>query len=293
MDIKQITYFAEVANHKSYSYAAKKLGVSQPALSASMKKLEQEFGIKLFYYTSKELMLTEMGKEFLANTRRILQDYNALVMSMEDITTKNIGRIKVGVPLMVGNYFGQVFSDFKNKYPKIEFQIVEDGAQSIADMVAAGDLDCAFVVSPISQTQFDIHDEIKDRYVIAVSFDNPVSANDSVDFSALRNEPFVCFNERYSAHRSFMQNCEDARFDPKIVAYSSQWDFMLALVENNQAICMLPRPVVENYPNKRIKYLEINKGVSEWVICLITKKEQYLPKSTRLFIEHVKKFNNH
>lgn len=293
MDIKQIAYFAEVANHRSYSYAAKKLGVTQPALSAAVKKLELEFGTKFFVYANKELQLTEMGKEFLLNSKRILQDYDALMMSMEDAAAKNVGQIKVGVPLMVGRYFGEVFSDFKKKYPKIEFKIVEDGAQSLAKMMAVGDLDCAFVVAPISQAEFDVHDEIRDRYVVAVSTASPLAKNDSIDFCALRDETFVCFGDRYSAQKSFLENCEEARFKPKIIARSSQCDFMLSLVENNQAVCMLPRPIVQSYRSQYIKCLEINRGASEWVIYLITKKEQYLPKSTRLFIQHVKSFNQH
>ncbi len=295
MDIKQITYFAEVANHKSYSYAAKKLGISQPALSAAIKKLEAEFGIVLFTYNNKTLALTEIGKEFLTNTRKILQDYKILMLGMEDITSKNIGKIKVGVPVMVGAiYFSEVFGNFRKQYPKIAFTIVEDGARSIAKMVEMGNLDCAFVVAPVSPVKFDIHEEIKDRYVIAVSKENPLSINDSISFETLRKEIFTCFDERYSLNHSLMQNCENAGFIPRVIAYSSQWDFMLSLVDNNQAICMLPRPVVENYQSKKIKSLEINSGISEWEVCLITRKDQYLSKATRLFIEYIKEFrNNH
>ncbi len=290
MDIKQITYFVEVANHKSYSLAANKLGITQPALSAAIKKLEQEFNVKLFSYNNKQLVLTEMGKEFLNNTRKLLQDYEALVIGMNDIVSSNIGKIKIGVPVVVSSvYFSSLFSTFKKKYPKIEFSIIEEGSLKLASMVEMGDIDCALVVEPIDLVKFDVHEELKSHYVIAMSKENPLSEKDEISFEKLRNEIFACFNNQYAVNKCLMDNCEKCGFTPNVIAYSSQWDFMMSLVLSNQAICMLPKPLVERYENKKVKLMEIVGGSNNWNVCLITKKGQYLSRSTRLFIDHVKR----
>ncbi|MDD3422061.1 MAG: LysR family transcriptional regulator [Bacilli bacterium] len=293
MDIKQIVYFTEVANHQNFSTAAKKLGVTQPALSAAIKKLETEFGSNLFSYENKQLKLTDVGRDFLTLSHKLINDYDALVLSMEELTAQQIGKIKVGVPLMVGRYFGKVFSDFKNSFPKIEIQVVEDTSMALATYVSNGDIDCSFVISPVSLAQFDIHDEVKDNYVLAVSTLNPLSKKDYVDFSDLKKETFVCFNDQFSATRRLMSNCDKAGFYPKIMVYSSQWDFMMTLVDSNQAVCMLPRPIVNAYHLSTIKGLPINEGDDDYTVSLITKKGRYLSKTTRLFIQHVKSFNQH
>ena len=89
MDIKQISYFVEVVNHGSYSLAAKKLKISQPALSTSIKKLEEELEARLFFYSNKKLFLTDIGREFYNNSRKLLITimFNCW---MQDLSSKDI-----------------------------------------------------------------------------------------------------------------------------------------------------------------------------------------------------------
>ncbi|MDD4584813.1 MAG: LysR substrate-binding domain-containing protein [Bacilli bacterium] len=292
MDIKQISYFVEVVNHGSYSLAAKKLKISQPALSTSIKKLEEELEARLFFYSNKKLFLTDIGREFYNNSRKLLIDYNALIVGMQDLSSKDIGTIKLGVPVVIGSvYMADIMGRFKQEYPKINFQIIEEGGDIVADMVDKGELDCAAVIMPTSKVKFDVHNTIPNKYVIVVHKDNPLAKYDKVTFEMLKNEVFTTLTKTYTTNHIFISNCEKAGFTPEILVYTSQWDFMATLVANNQCICMLPRPLMEKYRNPVLKLLDIEGSQNEWTIGLITKKGQYLSKATRLFIDYVKKYN--
>lgn len=292
MDIKQIKYFIEISNHKSYSIAAKNLGISQPALSSVVKKLEQEIGGSLFFYDSKKLMLTDIGEEFYHNATKLLSEYNVLMSEMNDIVSKDIGKIRIGCPLVVGStYVADVIGKFRKEYPKINFEIVEGGAEHLTNLLEEGKLDIAAAVMPVSQIKFDIHDILYDKFVIVVSKKHPLAAKESVRFSDLKDEVFTSFSNTYTSHHLFMNNCDKAGFKPKILVYSDQWDFMTTLISNNMCIAMLPYPIMKKHLLPSIKLLEIEDAFNEWNVSYITKKDHYTNKATKLFIDYLKEFN--
>lgn len=292
MDIKQIKYFIEISNNKSYSVAAKKLGISQPALSSVVRKLEKELGSPLFFYDSKKLSLTAVGFEFYQNASRMVIEYDKLMAEMNDITSKDIGKVKIGCPLVVGStYVADVIGKFRKDYPKINFEIVEGGADDITDLLDQGKLDIAAAIMPVSQIKFDIHDILYDNYVIAVSKQNPLATKDQVRFIELKDEMFTTFSEAYTTSRLFKNNCEKAGFKPKILVYSNQWDFMTTLVSNNLCVAMLPAPIMKKHQLPSIKLLKIEDAFDEWNVGYITKKGNYQSKATKLFIEYLKTYN--
>lgn len=292
MDIKQIKYFIEISNQKSYSAAAKKLGISQPALSSVVRKLEKEIGGQLFLFDNKKLSLTDIGQEFYQNASRMLSEYNTLMAEMNDITSKDIGKIRIGCPLVVGSTFvADAIGKFRKEYPKISFEIVEGGAEEITDLLDQGKLDISAAVMPVSQIKFDIHDVLYNRYVIAVSKMNPLAKKDTVRFIDLKDEMFTSFTEAYTTNKLFKNNCEKAGFKPKMLVNSNQWDFMATLVNNNLCVAMMPAPILEKHKIEGIKLLEIEDAFNEWNIAYITKKNHYLTKAAKLFIEYLKDYN--
>jgi DNA-binding transcriptional LysR family regulator len=292
MDIKQIKYFIEITNHKSYSLAAKKLGISQPALSSVVKKLEQEIGGSLFFYDNKKLSLTDIGEEFYQNAFKLVDEYNVLMSEMNDIVSKDIGKIRLGCPVVVGStYVADVVGKFRKDYPKINFEIVEAGAEILTSMLEEGKLDIAAAVMPVSQTKFEMHDVLFDRFVIVVSKNHPLANKESVRFSELKDEIFTSFTKAYTSHHLFMNNCDKAGFKPKILVYSDQWDFMTTLIANNLCIAMLPYPIMKKHLLPSLKLIEIEDAFNEWNVSYITKKNHYKSKATSLFIDYLKEYN--
>jgi DNA-binding transcriptional LysR family regulator len=292
MDIKQIKYFVEISNNKSYSIAAKNLGISQPALSSVVKKLEQEIGGALFHYDNKKLGLTDIGEEFYHNAIKLLTEYNALMSEMNDIVSKDIGRIRIGCPLVVGStYVADVIGKFRKDYPKINFEIVEGGAEKITNLLDEGKLDLAAAVMPVSQTKFDIHDILYDKFVIVVSSQHNLASRDKVRFAELKDEVFTSFTDTYKSNHLFMNNCDKAGFKPKILVYSDQWDFMTTLIANNLCIAMLPYPIMKKHLLPTLKLIEIEDAFNEWNVAYITKKDAYINKAAKLFITYLTEYN--
>ena len=105
MDIKQLYYFTAVAQAGSYSKAAESLAVSQPTLSVTVKKLEEELGVQLFYAFNREQHLTDEGLRLWTKAKQILDLYQETLDDMKTTNKNSSGKFTLGLsPLFGGDY---------------------------------------------------------------------------------------------------------------------------------------------------------------------------------------------
>src|SRR5690625_1473517 len=142
MDIRQLEYFYEVAKHLNFTKAAAHLHISQPSLSKTIKNLESELGGALFYRGPKQLELTDAGKAFLVNTKKVLEAFENLTSELNDVIELRKGEIKIGIPPIIGAaFFSRIIGKYKEKYPSIEMSLTEVGSKKIKHGVEEGTLD--------------------------------------------------------------------------------------------------------------------------------------------------------
>lgn len=289
MDIKQLSYFVQIAADESFSAAARKLFVSQPALSKAMKSLEQELSIKLFYSADRKTKLTEAGERFYKKAQKLLEDYRDLIETAAENIGGERGHITLGLPPIVGScLLTNLVARFYSQYPQIEFTLVEKGVNALQEDVMAGAIDMACVILPLYSNQFDEQPLTSDKNVLLVSESHPLADCTSVDFSELANETFVLFNEEFTLYRQILTACRESGFEPNIAVTSSQWDFLTELVRENQGISILPRPILQKYGTQGLKLININHRCSDWNVSLISKKGHYMTSACRKFMDYLK-----
>lgn len=128
MDIKQLYYFTAVAQAGSYSKAAESLAVSQPTLSVTVKKLEEELGVQLFYAFNREQHLTDEGLRLWTKAKQILDLYQETLDDMKTTNKNSSGKFTLGLsPLFGACFFGDLIPNFSMEYPNIEIKMIEDG----------------------------------------------------------------------------------------------------------------------------------------------------------------------
>src|SRR5690606_25520707 len=141
MDIRQVAYFVEVAKQKSFTKAAAALHISQPSLSKTIKKLEDELGTPLFYRARKGLELTDTKKVFLSNVQNLLDAFDNLTAQLDDVGELKKGEIKIGIPPIIGAaFFSTVISKYIELYPSIRISLNEVGSNKIQEEVSDGEL---------------------------------------------------------------------------------------------------------------------------------------------------------
>ena len=289
MEIKQLKYFLEIAQAGSFSRAAEKLSVSQPALSVAMKKLEEELGIQLFYTFDRRQKLTDEGSCLLTGAKRLLDVYQETIENVTAISRAEKCSFVFGLsPLFGFCFFGDLIPNFSRDFPNIQIHIIEDGANRIDDAVANGDVDLAVTLITDRTPSFDSCHFTTQRNVALLHKSHPLANAQTITVAELKNDAFAIFNQDFILNRQIMSACRVAGFQPKIALLSSQWDFMAELVSRNRAVSILPKPVLDKHPTPNVCCVPLTDSMKYWDIVLAWNKQKYMPKACRLFLEYVK-----
>lgn len=286
MDIRHLEYFSEVAKHLSFTKASQTLHVSQPSISKAIKNLEGELGVPLFYRSSKQLELTDAGKAVLMNAKKVLNAFKNLTLELTDLMELNSGEIRIGIPPIVGAaFFSKMISYFKEKYPLIKITLTEVGTKKIKQGVDDGSLDIGLICTlPAQGSNFEIINVIKDPLRLIVHSGHPLASKKTVNFSDLKNEPFILYRKDFTLYDLIIKECSKNDFQPNIVCESSQKDFLLGMVEGKMGVALLPSKICQNLNNKEISVLPFERSAVDLELGLIWKKEKYLSFAVREFI---------
>lgn len=284
-----MNYFVEIARQKSFTNASKNLYICQSALSKAIKTFESELDIILIDRTSKNFKLTPEGQLLYENGIIALKVINEQLTKLQDSISLEKGSIKVGVPPVISTiYFTATIQEFRNMYPNINLSVIEAGANTVKDKVEKGEIDIGVVILPFSSQDFNITSVFMSDNVVVVHKNHPLASKKEVSFSEIKDEPLIILNETYMLHDRIKALCAKAGFEPNIICSSSQWDFIAEMVALNQGITILPRPILSKFHSKNIRLLTIKDPEFPWNIALIVRKDKYVSKAIKLFIEFVK-----
>ena len=288
MEIKQLTYFIVLAEEGNYLRAANRLGISQPALSIAVKKLEEELGIQLFFSFGRRKELTDAGICLLENARNLVSMYQQTIDDVSHVNQKMHGVIRFGLPPLMGScFFGQIIPSFSEKYPNVKIDIVEQGAVTIDRMIHNGELDIALSLPTNRTAAFEVHPFTTQQIMVILSKDHPLANRKSLKIADLRDEKFVIFNENFILHERTMAACHSAGFFPKITLLTSQWDFMIDVVAKTQSISLLPKQIYEMSANPNITAVPLADGLKYWDVIVIRNKTRYFSKVCEAFYKHM------
>ena len=285
MDIRELKYFTQVVESASYSIAAEKLYISQPALSKVIQKLEKELGYKLFYTLQRQQHLTEEGALFYRHAVKVIRAFDDIVPAVRSADNTYNGKVFIGFPDVAGtSYFCELIAEFSKLYPGIDLRIKEGGTQRIVSDVESGDLDVGCAVMPVSSEQFDIYPFVRDISTLIVSTRHPLAQKQRITLPELKNETFVLLGTEFSTHHDICTALREAGVEPKIGMLSSQWDFVIQMVRLNYGISFLPKSLFQRFSYPDIHQLEVDHLMRYEDLVLITKKGRYLSQNAQVLI---------
>ena len=169
MELRQFTYVDMVASCGSFTKAAAKLFISQPALSNYIGKVEEELGVKLFDRSSTPLTLTYAGEQYLKRARVILGQIHEMDKEIRDITQNMKGKIRLGFPSERIIYMlPLLLAPFKEKYPGIDVEVITGPGNRLTEGLRAGETDFVFLPTWVPQKDI-IQEEICQEELVLVA----------------------------------------------------------------------------------------------------------------------------
>lgn len=189
MELYQLRTFDAIAREGHLSRAARALSVSQPAVSAQLKALEEELGIDLFERTPKGMALTEDGATLVSHARRILDAATEMVEDARRLRREPEGTIRIGAlsdPAKLR--MGAFLAESARNFPGIRVDLRYGASGAIRRDILSGSLDCGFVLGP-SEPALERRALLPIRLVVLLPADGSIGADR--DWEAIRSMPWI------------------------------------------------------------------------------------------------------
>lgn len=285
MTLRHIKIFVAVCECGSVTAAADKLFIAQPAASLAISELEDYYGVKLFDRISKRLHITETGKQFLQYATHIVSLFD--VMEKEIKNWDNIGILRVGTSITIGNYLlPNYVGEFQRRFPDIQIKAIIDNTESIVERVLKNEVDFGLIEGN-PNSSFLISENFMDDKLVAICAKNHKWADkDTISINQLKDEKFI-LREKGSAGREIFESIlriHGISAEPIWESVSSQ--AIIRAVSKGIGVSVLPYLLVkESLERGEIKSVAIKDISLERKFSVIYHKNKFLTESANEFIK--------
>ncbi len=293
MNLEYLRTFIEVIKASSFSEVAKKLSISQPAVSFQIQKLEQEFGVRLIDRRQKTLVMTEAGKRLLVFAEMFDKEHQRLAHDFEQLKEEVIGNLNIAASTMPGDFIlPPILGEFKRRYPTVNIQVAVTDSTRVIETVRSGEYDIGFCgISPEEQ-ELEAVKVAEDEIVLIVFLDHPFAGRRQVSSQELSGEPLIFREPTSGTQRSVEALLLNAGFDlrqckPTLVL--STTESVITAVEAKAGIAF-----VSNLAIKKSIALDLVKVVSVGGVTLkrdfwcIYRKQLVISRLLEEFINFIK-----
>ena len=277
MNIVQLEYLKEIYVCGSFSVAADRLGLTQPALSLQIQKLEEELEFKLIDRTKRPFQFTDEGKVFYEKSLEILKQIEALKQISINISEEVSGKVRVGVIPTLAPYLVPLFiQQLAKDYPALQLEIYELKTEVIINEIKMGDIDCGIISTPVSATNISVTPLFYERFYAYLSEDHPLFEEDSIDIKSIQQEDIWYLEEGNCFQNQVNSICQlnpQKKNKHQLVYHSNSIESLRRIVEYKRGLTFIPELATINIPAEQeelIKEIVPNEPVRE--ISLITAK---------------------
>ncbi|HVW25589.1 MAG TPA: LysR substrate-binding domain-containing protein [Polyangiaceae bacterium] len=247
MELRHLRYFVAVAEERHFGRAARRLHMAQPPLSRQIQALETELGFPLFQRSRRSVELTPAGAVLLEYTRRLFTDLDRAVHEARRAHAGETGYISIAyLSSLAYSGLTALLRAFRERLPDVEVTLRELSPAAQLDALKDGNLDVGFVRGPIDDPSIAHECVRRERLLVALPPDHPMTSKKRLPLSALANESFVMFPRARAAafFDSLITMCHEAGFSPRIVQQAPQLD-IVSLVAAGYGVAILPESIRE------------------------------------------------
>lgn len=291
MDTKLIEYILTIAKRKSISRAAEELYVTQSALNQQLLKLEKELGAPLFIRIRNHWELTEIGKLYVENGKKIIQVKGETYKQIEDMAKHWNSTITIGLTPERGiQMFTAIYPEIHSKYPDTIFQPLEASVDSQAKMLEENRLDFGFhTIAEHKYKNLSYESILCEPFYLCVPKNHPLAYKTPcnpdcyphISLSEFSNELFTLVKKSSTMRMIIDHLFEMAGFYPRLLFESTSMRTMRLLAGNGQCCTIIPRSYAT--AGDDVSYFALDSDAC-WELCVVHAQNHYLNATSRDFI---------
>ena len=255
MDLRHLRYFYAIAEELSFSRAAKRLNVVQPALSRALKELEHELGTQLLARNQRTVSLTAAGKVLLDETALLFERLDQTLRRVRRAAAGQEGELRLGyIGPPVQAFLGRLLEEYGRRCPRVTVHLEERTPERVWEMVAKGRLDLGLTRPVLAHAALRMETQTlrRERLCAAIPRGHEWHGRKSLTWRALAGQPLIILARREGAglHDEILAGCRRAAFTPRLVHTPSVISTVLRYVEAGTGIGIVPESIGETDPGK-------------------------------------------
>lgn len=272
MDLSQLSQFRKVAELEHITKASLELRIAQPALSKTIRNMEQELGVQLFDREKKTIHLNDKGRTLLRYAQEIEKECGDLVQEIQ----QNVERQNEVISLYYkapAVFLSPYLKRFLELHPEARFEL-----SFVGNGIPDEEIRYDFILdtwTPGEETECELHLKQEEVFLL-VPESNPLAENETISLKEASEEEFICFPKGTGPYKILLEYCKAAGFKPRQLLESDDYFTISRLVESGMGVALIPGGVWASRYQKHAKRLRIS-----YPVCVNTLRLRWHSKKQR------------
>ena len=300
-------YVYAVYEEKSFSKAAQKLYITQPALSTAIKKVEKKIGTPIFDRSTSPIGLTPGGEVYIDAIEKLFALEQNTLNQLNNLNGLLAGKLSVGGTIFFTSFvLPGVLSEFSHRYPQIKIDLQEGTTTQLTDKLVAEELDLLIDNSELDDKNYEKYYYSTERIILAVPKSFPINeeltqyqltAEDTragrhsqaefpvLPLPLLKSTPFIFVKEENSIYKRSMKMCSRQNYSPNIIMKPDQVVSAFNMAGRGVGATFIPDGLIVNLPYEvPLCFYKMNEELAVRYVYLYKKRNKYLTKAMEEFI---------
>lgn len=292
INLRQLKAFVAIAEQGSFTKAAKILYMTQPAVSAQIKALEERLEIQLLERHDKNVLLTEAGELLLSEARKMLTLYEELLDAVNELKGVRRGRLIVGASTIPGEYLlPQLIGSFKRQFPKIEVILRIADTGRVVELLENRYIHLGIIGASVKTENLILEPVLNDELILIAAANHPLAKKKKVQLDDILKAAFI-LREPGSGTRMVIEEMLAHKHlclgDMQLIMELGSTRAVITAVEAGLGISMVSRLAAdEALQLQRIKELKVDGWHTKRSLYLAKNQNRYLSHAAEAFIEHI------
>jgi len=286
--LRQLRTFVAVARHGSFSQAGQVIGLSQSAVSHSIKELESEMGVRLLDRTTREVMLTEAGQQLATRLERQLEELSTTVQDVRSYGEQRSGTVRVAASQTPSAHLmPQCLASSQQRYPEIRVILHDRVQQWVLQSVRNAEVDFGIVIGPLHDADFDGEEILQEPFLLLCHQDDALAQVEQAQWSMLAGRRLVLQDYASGSRILVDAALQQLALSVEVVQEIGHPATLYPMVEAGIGISILPALALPLPSGRRLTvrrlYPEINRS-----LMLIKRKNRSLTPAAEAIWQEVR-----
>jgi LysR family hydrogen peroxide-inducible transcriptional activator len=247
VNLKDLKYLVALADTGHFGKAAERTFVSQPTLSAQLKKLEDYLGVKLVERQPKNVQLTEVGKQVVVRARRMLDEGDEIIALARNHTDPFAGKLKLALIPTIGPYLlPRVMQKIRKALPHLGLMLYEHQTESLLKRLRDGEIDLGIMALPIAQDGLETRKLYEEDFTVALPNNHPLAAKSSIKIQDLKGQTLLLLEDGHCLRDQALEVCSRVDIREAEDFRATSLETLRQMVIAGLGITLLPETAVES-----------------------------------------------